>query len=229
MPKDIPDFISGNLFDGAPGPLVQVDAFGEVLFGCRQKICEDTGDICGTVGDCPGVGPCSAGNCSTGTSCDYDGQCGVGTTKKCIALGRCSVTPISCRTGFIPSDCPVGETCNRYGRCDGGGNDDVLCFDSAADCGGAPCTRTTAQTDRKAELKCTNAVSDTLGKFTFDISNCQALCAHERDFKDGQRCTDDTSIKCDEMADGLPGDCRPTSCDPFATGRCSNDLNQVCT
>lgn len=230
VPKDIPQFITSNLYDGSPlGPIDQVDAFGETLFGCRQKVCTGSGDLCLTNADCPVSESCSSGECSNGAPCDYDGQCGTGTTKKCIALGRCSITAQSCRLG-VATDCPGGETCDRLGRCGGGTNNQEAC-QSIADCPDATgsCVRTLVDTDRKAELKCSNAVQDALGKFTFDIANCQAKCAQERDQKDGQRCTNDTTKKCKVDGDCGAGTCLPTSCDPFATGRCSNNLFQVCT
>lgn len=227
-PKDIPDFIVGNLFEGSPLSIInQIDLFSEGLFQCRQSVCSGSGDYCTADGECPLGETCTPGKCSNGSACAYDGDCGTGTTKKCLPLGRCSNDPQSCLTA---ADCPSG-TCDRYGRCGGSGNNGEPCF-TPADCPnpGGTCGRTLTDTDRKTEQKCGTAVAAALAKFTFDMANCQAKCALERDLKDGFRCTDDTAIKCKTDADCAGGalSCQPTSCDPFAIGRCSNDIDQVC-
>jgi hypothetical protein len=235
LPKDPLGFAQGNIYDGAPSVIGQIDLFAEGLFLCRQKVCSNNGQICATDGDCGG-GSCDAGDCQSDFSdCDYDGQCSL--PKKCLARGRCSVTAQSCNLASNGDSigCPVGETCLRWGRCTDAvtpPGSQTICFTDAACSPGETCARSATQTSRTKEMVCTQGVNGALSKLTYDIFNCERLCGFERDVKDGGRCQGDTSIKCDEDADcGANAPCQPTSCDHFAFGRCSGGDpadNQVC-
>lgn len=231
--KDPLKFAQGNIYDGAPNIVGQIDLFAESLFLCRQKICSATGDRCSNDGHCPGGETCASGNCFTGgAACNYDGECPT-PKKACLPRGRCSVSGTTCNIGGGTA-CPMGETCLRYGRC----TDTVtppgsqsICF-TDADCFGETCVRTITQTDRKKELLCTQTVNRTLAKLTFDVFKCEVKCMKERDFQGRGRCQGDTSIKCKLPPDadtcGGAGPCQPTSCDHFAIGRCTGDDDQVC-
>lgn len=215
-----PGVLAADTLTSASG---QVQSTSETLFGCRQRLCSGSADLCATEDNCPMGESCKAGKCSGGSStlCDVDGECGAG--KKCLPLGRCTVATQTCLTD---TDCGIGGgTCKRYGRC----SDQTICF-ADTDCSVGTCNRTLVDTDRKAELKCTKGVTDALGKLSFDVSNCQSKCALDRDVKAGTRCTNNTSVKCVHDEDcGVGGECRPMSCDPFAIGRCSVTKNQVCS
>jgi hypothetical protein len=229
--KDVATFAAGNLFEGDPvPPTAQIDSFAETLFQCRQAVCSGNGDLCGDDGDCTSPEVCTPGKCSDGTPCRYDGNCGTGTTKKCLPLGRCSLAPQACVTS---QDCGANGACQRWGRCVNAAMPTSssldICYDNTmCTAVGETCGRTPVDTDRKKEQACTKAVGDALAKVTFDVANCQAGCALERDLKLGQRCDNDPSKKCQRLDDCPGGTCRPTSCDPLATGRCANDLSQVC-